>query len=54
MVILYFSLANYYELNRVIEVNRSVDELYSHCEEQEDEQKCRDAIDLMVIYSVHL
>eukprot|EP01036_Dinobryon_divergens_P028672 gene28672-37656_t len=28
-------------------VNRSVDELYDMCEEEEDEQRCKDAIDIM-------
>lgn len=31
-------------------VNRSVDELYDMCEEEEDEQRCKDAIDIMVSF----
>lgn len=30
-------------------VNRSIDELYDMCEEEEDEQRCKDAIDIMVL-----
>ena len=31
-----------------MQVNRGVDELYDMCEEEEDEQRCKDAIDIMV------